>query len=251
MHRVRVAFVRTMELQRVIPMMSENPDIAPWRQRLLENRLLSGMELLLVAAVFVADAHHLIWFSKTPYLLALGWGSLALRGVRWSDIGLRAGPQWKVLVLAGVCAGIAMETLGLFVTLPLLVKLTGQRPDLTDYRDLVGNLDLLFRLIVGAWVVAAFGEELVWRGYLMNRLADLFGRDKIGWTVALVLMSLAFGLAHAQQGWVDVVEGIIDGALLGLLYLVSGRNLLVPIVAHGVTDTVDCLIIFFGHYPGM
>lgn len=231
--------------------MSENPVIAPCRQRLQKNRLLPVMELLLIAAVFVADAHHLIWFSKTPYLFALGWGSLALRGVRWSDLGLCAGPQWKVLVLAGMCAGIAMETLGLFVTQPMLVKLTGQHPDLTDYRDLVGNPDLLFRLIVGAWVIAAFGEELVWRGYLMNRLADLFGRDKIGWAVTLVLVSMAFGLAHAGQGWTGVVENIVDGALLGLLYLLSGRNLLVPIVAHGVADTVDCLIIFSGHYPGL
>ena len=38
---------------------------------------------------------------------------------------------------------------------------------------------------------------------------------------------------------------------LGILYLGSGGNLWVPIVAHGVTDTLDSLIIFTGHYPGM
>ena len=41
------------------------------------------------------------------------------------------------------------------------------------------------------------------------------------------------------------------GVLLGLLYLGSGRNLSVPIVAHGVADTVDLLLIFFGKYPGV
>jgi membrane protease YdiL (CAAX protease family) len=48
-----------------------------------------------------------------------------------------------------------------------------------------------------------------------------------------------------------IVENFIDGALLGILYLGSGCNLWVPIVAHGVTDTLDSLIIFTGHYPGM
>ena len=30
-----------------------------------------------------------------------------------------------------------------------------------------------------------------------------------------------------------------------------GRNLAVPIVAHGVTDTADFLLIFLQQYPGM
>jgi hypothetical protein len=49
--------------------------------------------------------------------------------------------------------------------------------------------------------------------------------------------------------------GIIDegfsGLLLGFLYLGTGCNLSVPVIAHGVTDTVDVLLIFFGQYPGL
>jgi membrane protease YdiL (CAAX protease family) len=39
--------------------------------------------------------------------------------------------------------------------------------------------------------------------------------------------------------------------LLGGLYLATGRNLTVPIVAHGITDTIDFVLIFLGLYPGM
>ncbi|HTS59376.1 MAG TPA: hypothetical protein VMH03_17670, partial [Terriglobales bacterium] len=35
-----------------------------WRQ----SKWLALAELLVVALIFVADAHHLIYFSKTPYL---------------------------------------------------------------------------------------------------------------------------------------------------------------------------------------
>jgi len=51
------------------------------------------------------------------------------------------------------------------------------------------------------------------------------------------------------------MTGIIDegfiGLLLGLIYLRTGRNLAVPIVAHGVSDSVDLILIFPGKYPGM
>jgi membrane protease YdiL (CAAX protease family) len=35
------------------------------------------------------------------------------------------------------------------------------------------------------------------------------------------------------------------------MYLRTGRNLSVPIIAHGVCDTIDMVLIFFGKFPGM
>jgi uncharacterized protein len=225
--------------------------IAPWQRRLHDSRILIGFEFTAVAAIFVADHYHHIYFSETPYLLALGWLSMALRGVRWRDVGLHFGPNWQRLVLYGIAAGVAMEALELFVTQPLLVSLTGKFPDLSDFHGLIGNVRLLLMLIGLSWVLAALGEELVWRGYLLNRAADLFGRNWWGWAIALVFANAVFGLAHSYQGITGIAENAFDGVLLGLLYLVCGRNLIVPIIAHGITDTVDFLIIFSGHYPGM
>ena len=48
-----------------------------------------------------------------------------------------------------------------------------------------------------------------------------------------------------------MIENVIDGMILGSLYLAFGRNLAIPIIAHGVTDTTDFLLIFFRIYPGM
>jgi uncharacterized protein len=85
----------------------------------------------------------------------------------------------------------------------------------------------------------------------MNRIADLTGRTRTGWGVALVLASVMFGLSHFGQGITGVSENFIDGMILGALYLKFGCKLAVPIVAHGVTDTVDFLLIFFHRYPGL
>ena len=53
------------------------------------------------------------------------------------------------------------------------------------------------------------------------------------------------------QGATGMLENVWDGLLLGTVYLACGRNLTAAIVAHGVTDTVDLLLMYLGKYPGM
>jgi membrane protease YdiL (CAAX protease family) len=48
-----------------------------------------------------------------------------------------------------------------------------------------------------------------------------------------------------------MTENILSGLLLGLLYLASGRNLAVPVIAHAFSDSLDFLLIYLGKYPGM
>ena len=140
-----------------------------------------------------------------------------------------------------------MELIELFVTQPLLIRLTGKQPDLSDFYALNGNLKLTGLALLLTWTLAAFGEEMVWRGYLMNRVADLGNRSRIAWAASLVLVNTAFGFAHSYQGITGIIDEGFMGLLLGLLYLAT--NLSVPIVAHGVADTIDVLLLFSGKYP--
>ena len=224
---------------------------SPWRENLNASRWLIVLELALIGSVFVADSFHHIYLSKTPYLLVLGWISLALRGQRWRTVGLSIPTDWQRHLMIGILVGASMELLELFVTQPLLVALTGKYPDLTDLKELVGSVPILLLALGASWVLAALGEELVWRGYALNRVLDAVGRTRIGWIISVAVVSLVFGLAHSPQGVTGVAENTIDGALLAVVYVACGRNLLAPIIAHGITDTIDSLIIFAGHYPGM
>jgi membrane protease YdiL (CAAX protease family) len=144
-----------------------------------------------------------------------------------------------------------MELLQLLVTQPLLVGLTGRPPDLETFRPLIGSPGLLLLGLALVWVLAAFGEETAYRGYLMNRVADLANQSRWAWFTSLIVVSTLFGLAHSGQGITGMIDEGIMGLLLGLMYLGCGRNLSVPIVAHGVQDTVDVLLIFLGRYPGL
>jgi membrane protease YdiL (CAAX protease family) len=116
---------------------------------------------------------------------------------------------------------------------------------------LTGNLKMTALFVALSWTLAAFGEEMVWRGYVMNRFADVGSRTPRAWIASLVLVSVVFGLAHGYQGITGWVEEGIAGLALGLMYYRTGRNLCVPIIAHGVCDTIDMVLIFYGKLPGM
>ncbi len=224
----------------------ENP--APdWRQ----SKWLAVAELIVVALIFFADFKHHIIFSKTPYLLLFGWLSLRARKLRWRDVGLKRFRNWKTTIPLGIAAGLLLESFELFVSQPLLVKYLHKQPDLEVFRDLNGNLKMTLLFVVLAWTLAAFGEEMVYRGYLMNRVADLLNRTRTAWVVSLIVVHLGFGVAHAYQGITGIIDEGLSGLLLGLIYLRTGRNLSVPIIAHGIGDTIDFMLIFLGKYPGM
>ena len=72
------------------------------------DRSLPGLlpvELALVAALFWADERGWIPLSKTPFLLAVGWASMWLRGVTWRAAGLSLPANWKKFAAIGVAAG--------------------------------------------------------------------------------------------------------------------------------------------------
>ncbi|MGH7604330.1 MAG: CPBP family intramembrane glutamic endopeptidase [Gemmatimonadaceae bacterium] len=111
-------------------------------------------------------------------------------------------------------------------------------------------IKLTLILILLAWTLAAFGEEIVWRGYLMNRVAGLGRHSRLAWVCSLLVVNIAFGFSHSDQGLTGQIEESIAGVALGGIYLGTG-SLAVPIVAHGVSDTLDFVLIFLGKYPGM
>jgi membrane protease YdiL (CAAX protease family) len=227
-----------------------NDSLSP-QARLRNSLWLALAEFATVAALFVADIYGHIYISKTPYLFLLGWASLRLRGMRWKDVGFARPRSWGNALLIGIGVGLAMELFELFVSQPLLARWLGKMPDLSNFSGLVGNWKMTLFFLVLVWTLGALGEELDYRGYLMNRLAGLFSNTKAAWILSLILISIVFGCAHLGQGATGMIENIWDGLLLGALYLACGRNLAAPVIAHAAADSIDFILIFLGKYPGM
>ncbi len=192
---------------------STNSGGRAWR----DNRWLVLVEFAVVVAIYVARAHHILKVSATPYLLLLAWISLRLRRVQWKQIGFTRYRTWAMTLLLGVAYGVGLELFDLFGKQPLLTRLLGKPPDLSNFAAVKGNLRFaLFR-----------------------------------WIVSLFLISALFGFSHYQQGLTGIIEEGSDGLILGLMYLASRRNLAIPIIADGVCDTIDIALLFLGKYPGL
>ena len=204
------------------------------------------VEMLLFAGVFVAGTYNYLPVSHTPYLLVLGWAMLFVRGRTWADVGFRWPEHGASAIALGLLAGVAMSLFELVVLEPTVRGFTGSSPDLSLFKELKGNLQATLFFIAVSWVLAAFGEEMVWHGYAMTRVAEIFGGTTGAWTLSFVAVNIAFGIAHDYQDLSGIVITAIDGMGLGLLYLLAGRNLVVPIMAHGMSNTIDFLFMYRG-----
>ena len=145
--------------------------------------------------------------------------SLRLRKVQWKQVGFTRYRTWAKTLLLGVACGVGLELFDLFVKQPLLTRLLGKPPDLSNFAAVKGNLRFALVIIALLWVLAAFGEELVYRGYLMNRVADFGHGTRTAWVVSLFLISALFGFAHYQQGLTGIIEEGSDGLILGCIIL--------------------------------
>lgn len=206
----------------------------------------AGIELLLFVAVFLAGTYNYLPISHTPYLFALGWIMLAVAGSRWADVGFRWPDHRISAIVLGALAGVALSLHELIVLEPAVRSFTGTSPDLSFFKELKGNLQATLFFIALSWVLAAFGEEMVWRGYAMTRVAEFLGDTRTAWALSLVFVNIGFGIAHDYQDLSGIVVTAVGGMAFAVLYLLAGRNLIVPIVAHGTSNTVDFLFMYHG-----
>ena len=214
-------------------------------------RAVPWLEIAVFAAVVIADAAGYVPITQTLFLVPLIWLVLRLQRQPWAALGWARPPSFARAVAVGVVAGVAMELLAVHVTTPLISGAFGVEPDYSQFKPIEGNLKWLAIAVSASWVIAAFGEEICFRGFLMERLARVLGGGRAAWLASLVLSSALFGWGHTEQGVSGWIQEGLSGFLLGALFLGFGRNLTVPIVAHGVSNTVAFVLIYLGKYPGV
>ena len=213
----------------------------------LRARCFSLLEF--AVAVFIVLGHNVFHIlpNEVPILFVLGWISLRLRNGGWKYAGLtRPQSWWKTVALAILAAAI------LLVGSELVVEPIARRiwPEPEHASNVIesgasGWRQALAGLLI-VWTFASFGEELSYRGYLLTRAADMFGRSNLAYWVAMIVVSLLFGFGHYYKGPSGVLDSTYSGFVLGAFFLLSPRNLWTPILAHGIADTVAVFALFIG-----
>jgi uncharacterized protein len=177
-------------------------------------------------------------------LLLLASQSLWVRRLSWRDVGLRRPTALRYTVLQAIVAASVILAAVRIVIVPCAVWLAGVPVDLSALGE-PGDARALWISLGQAWTLAAFGEEMVFRGYLIRRVSDLVGDTPAGRAIALVISSGLFGLAHGYQGWAGVIAAGTIGGLLAMVYFASRRNLWAVILCHALVDTVALSAIYF------
>jgi len=222
-----------------------------WRDRtevFLENRLLVAAELLVAAILMTLQAFRLI-SAALVYLFVIGWLSLWLRKSSWRQLGLSGPISWLRTIGIGALVGLLYQAVSIWLIAPLLQRLANEPLDLSQVAAVHNNIPLLIFWLTISWTTAAFGEEMVFRGYLLNRVADLLGHNRVGWVIGLIGSSALFGIGHAYQGITGILDTFLFSCVIATLYLAGRRNIWLPVIAHGVYDTAAFVLIFLGLYP--
>jgi len=187
------------------------------------------------------------FFTLTILLVAvynLRGGSLKDLGLHWP--GNKTIFNALIWIFLWAIAILAMRVLSAVLISPLL-ELLGPRPDtLSRTAPLVGNLTLLTSLLPVMWLVV-IGEEVLFRGLLMNFLAHKLGGKTKSWVIAILISSVIFGLGHFWKGPQGMLSSGMAALVFGVGYYLSGRNLWPVIIAHCVGNTIGFVSIYLSN----
>lgn len=208
-------------------------DERPLMKRIVDFPLAA---MVIAIALFIAASAAATWLGKllppmAPNATAAVKGAIAIGSMLAvyklviAHLGERPRDD---LPVSAAPRGLAIGLLTGFLLFCALVGIAA----LFDVYNIVGPGDTreLVKDLIGMTVLAAFMEELLFRGILFRWIEEFAG----SWA-ALVVTSALFGLAHIFNPgatWVSSLAIMVEaGALLGGAYMLA-RNLWVPMGLH-------------------
>lgn len=198
---------------------------------------------LVLCSILYLSGYFQVIFAA-PIILVASWieygkGTFTSLGFRRSN--LKAVP---LLVVAPLMAGM-MFLLYWYVLIPGITYLTGQAMDFSFFEPYKGNLKAILSILPFVWISAAFGEEILFRGYLMRQFTKFFGSSSISLIINIIIIAVIFGWIHSYQGLSgQIVTGII-GAMLAAVFHLRKSDLWFNVAIHGFFDTIALALIYY------
>ncbi len=171
------------------------------------------------------------------------------RGQSWPAFGLRAPRRWWSIPLWAL-AILVVNIIAQNTLVPALATwLELEAPDFSRYDIIKESLTMFLLVTIGAMITGGFMEEFIYRGMMIERLARIFGGGRMGLVAAALLNGLPFGIIHFEWGPAGILLTTVMGSVLGIMYLLAGRNLWPLIVAHATLDAMLMSLLYTGNMP--
>jgi uncharacterized protein len=177
-------------------------------------------------------AYEIFWWALVALLLFY---------VRWAErLPLSSIGFWRPgirIILIGIAAGIVVFAGLAGIYLVILPALHFKEdPQVTEVMSLMLAKPFWWRLTL--ILRGAIAEEIIFRGYAIERIRELTG----SFSIAGIISCTLFALEHlGVWSWGHVVIAGFAGAILTLLYIWR-RNLWVNTIAHFVPDAIGLLL---------
>ena len=199
---------------------------------------LRGFGPLGIAAVVLVLGGNLI-FAGLSAIGVLLWAWLA--EIPLADLGLKTPRNWVGTIALGAAFGIALKVAMKAVVMPLL----GGPAINPAYHFIAGNTAVLPAIILTMIFVGGIGEEILYRGFLFERLRRLLGESRVATAAIVVGTTLLFAAAHIpEQHLAGAQQALFVGFAYAMMYLLSG-TLWLGICAHAAFDLTAVAMIYF------
>jgi membrane protease YdiL (CAAX protease family) len=190
-----------------------------------------------------------VWVANVVMLMIVYLG-LRLRGQTWAHFGLAFGKPRRATVVRALLLSLAVfaaATAAFVLGSVVMASIPGipAGADLSGYNYLYHNLPLLIVTLIGVYIVSSFGEEVIYRAFIITRIEEMGSGGKGLQRLAVLISAAVFGLVHFDWGPMGIGQTAFMGLALAIAYLKVKRNLWINILAHGYMDTILIVQLFF------
>lgn len=184
--------------------------------------------------------------NQVTFLISLGVMVFIhiLRKSTLNEWGLSKPKSWPKIIFLSLTLAAVMMTISIGLD-ELINRYIEQPADISRFDFVKANIWTMLAVLLSVWLTAAFGEEILWRGYIMKNVALFLGDNKKAWIISLLVTSTLFGALHYYQGPVGMIKTGFAGLFLGIVYIANGKqNLWLNILIHGLLNTIAMVSIF-------
>jgi membrane protease YdiL (CAAX protease family) len=222
---------------------SEDPDEMEKRDSFRDRvgaRLRKSPRMMMLEVLIITGLVMVTPLVGLPLFLVSLW----FRRSGFKSVGIFRPESWSRTLIVSIFLGSSYYLFSGFFLSPFLRRLTGDYTPSPFFELIEGNPSMLLFLLVFTWIFAAFGEEMIFRGYLANRFSDIFGEETFYAKSWWIVGTLLFGMAHLPVGLASFFSAVIAGLFFTGLFQRFNGNLWVPILTHGLYDSLVFLIYF-------